>query len=316
MSIEITTAMVDMFSANVMHLAQQKNSRLRAFCRQEVQDAETKSYDRIGTKIAQRKTGRHSDVSYQDTPHSRRRVTSATYYDADLVDEDDKLKTIMNIENEYAIAISSALGRAIDEVIIAGALGTTYGGRDGSSSYTLANANKVACFDGTTTTGVGLNVGTLRAVRKKFKQNEAIEDNEDIVLVLAAQQADDLLGTTQATSSDYAAIKALVDGEIKRFMGFIFVRTELLPFSATNVTYTVTDGTVGAGTGTLTAANARRCFAFTNKKAIICAMGSEVKGRISEIDTKHYSKQVYGSVNVGACRMEEVQVVEIFCKEV
>lgn len=308
--------MVDMFSANVMHLAQQKNSRLRAYCRQEVQDAETKNYDIIGKKTARLKTGRHSEVTYQDTPHTRRRVSTQTYFDSDLVDEDDKLKTVMNIENEYAVSIASALGRSIDEVIIAGALGTAYGGRSGASSYTLANANKVACFDGTTTTGVGLNVPVLRAVRKKFKKNEAIADNEDVVFAFAAEQADNLLGTTQTTNSDYAAIKALVDGEVGRFMGFLFVRTELLPFLSEDVSYNAVTGVVGSGTGTATAATTRRCFAFTNKKSVICSIGSEVKGKITEMPKLHYSMQVYGSVNVGAVRMEENQVVEVLCYEV
>ena len=253
MSVQITTAMVDMFSANVMHLAQQSESRLRKYCRQEVQNAETKSYDRVGTKTAQKKTGRHSDVNYQDTPHSRRRVTMDYFYDADMVDEEDKIKTIMNVENEYAIAIAGALGRAMDEVIIAAALGTAITGRDGSGTATLANANKVSCFDGSTTTGVGLNVPTLRKVRKLFKSNEAVKDNEKIIFIFAAEQADNLLGSTQATSSDYAAIKALVDGEINYFMGFEFCRTELLPFLTADSTYNVTTGVVGSGTGTNTA---------------------------------------------------------------
>ena len=70
MSIEITKAMVDMFSANIYHLSQQEGSRLWEHCRQESQDGESKFYDRIGKRKARRKEGRHSDVVYNDTKHS------------------------------------------------------------------------------------------------------------------------------------------------------------------------------------------------------------------------------------------------------
>ena len=316
MSVQVTQAMIDMFSANVLHLAQQKESRLRQYCRQETQVGEKKGYDRIGLKTAQKKTGRHSDVNYQDTPHSRRWVTTEFYYDADLVDDEDKQKVIMNLESEYLQAIGYALGRATDEEIILGALGTAYTGRNGTGTATLPNTQKVAAFDGTTTTGVGLNVSTLRAVRKKFKKNEVIKENEKLTFVHAAQQADDLLGQTQATSSDYAAIKALVDGEVNYFMGFIFVHTELLPFTATDTTYTVTTGAVGAGTGTVTAGEGRRCFAFTPNRGVLCAMTKEVNGKLDVIPTKHHAMQCYGSLSVGAVRMDEVEVVEVICKEV
>ncbi len=316
MSIQVTTSMVDMFSANAMHLSQQTGSVLHEYTRNESQDSESKFYDRIGLRETRRKEGRHSDVVYDDTPHSRRMVTMEDFYSADLVDQEDKIRTIMNIDNEYTVAMGFALGRRYDEEIITAALGNAYEGKKGTTVTALPNSQKVACFDGTTTTGVALNIGTLRAVRKKFKQNEAIQKGEKVILAVAAQQIDDLLGSTSVTSSDYNTVKTLVDGEVDTFMGFKFVETELLPFLSTDATYTVTNGVVGAGTGTVTAAEGRRCIAFTSKRGVLLAKGREVKGRISEIDTKHYSHQVYAALTIGGTRMEEEQVVEIISKEV
>lgn len=318
MSQQITTSMVDQFSSNVMHLAQQKGSRLREFCRNESQSAESAFYDRIGSKQARRKEGRHSDVVYQDTPHSRRMVTMEDFYDADLVDKEDKLRTIMDPENEYAIAIGNALGRQIDEIIIDSALGNAYGGKKGTQVVALPNSQKVAAFkeDGSETAGSKLNLETLRAVRKKFKQNEAIVKGEKLIFAHAAQQADDLLATTEFTNADYASVKTLVNGETDTFMGFKFVELELMPFNDAAVTYNENDGSVGAGGGTIALGEARRCFAFTEKRGVLCALGMEVMGRIDELPGKHYSNQVYGSLTMGGTRMEEVQVVEILCKEV
>ena len=146
MSFQVTTAMVDMFSANVFHLSQQKMSRLRPFVRNENQNAETAFYDRIGLREARRKEGRHSDVVYIDTPHSRRAVTMIDFYDADLVDQEDKLRTIMNLENEYTQAIAMGLARQTDREIIDGALGDARGGRKGTEIIPLPDSQKVAAF--------------------------------------------------------------------------------------------------------------------------------------------------------------------------
>jgi len=312
----ITEAMVDMFSANVMHLSQQKGSVLSKHCRIEAQEGESKFYDRIGKRSMRKKEGRHSDVIYVDTPHSRRMVTTEDWYDADLVDDEDKLRVIMNPESEYAIAMGMGLGRQKDEEVIAGGLGNAYGGKKGQTVIALPNSQKIAAFDGATATGVAMNVATLRAVRKKFKQNESIAKGEKLIFAWAAQQADDLLGTTEVTSSDFNTVRALVNGEVDTFMGFLFEETELLPFNEAAVTYSVTDGSVGAGAGTVSIGEGRRCMAFTANRAILLASGAEVNGRITEIPGKHYANQVYAKLNIGTTRMEEVQVVEVICKEV
>lgn len=310
--------MVDMFSANVMHLVQQKGSRLRKYCRSEVQNAESKFHDRIGQRKMKRKEGRHSDVTYSDTPHSRRMVTMEDFFDADLVDRQDKIRTIMSPENEYTKAMAMGAGRQIDEIIIESALGAAYGGKKGTQVVNLPDTQKIAAFkkDGSENTGSALNIETLRAVRKKFKQNEAIVDGQVVVMVYAAQQADDLLDTTEVTSADYNTVKALVNGEVDTFMGFKFEQTELLPFNDSAVTYEVASGKVGTGAGTLTAGEGRRCFAFIPNSAILCALGEEVNGRLTEMPGKHYAVQVYAGLTMGGTRMEEEQLVEVLCKEV
>jgi hypothetical protein len=311
MSVQITTSMVKQFSANVFHLVQQKGSRLAPYVRRESISSEESFFDRIGTATARKKTSRHSDIVYDDTPHSRRRVISEDHYYADLVDSEDKLRIIINPESEYAIAARNALGRAMDDEIILQALGTAYTGKDGSGTASLGNSQKIAGHDGSGAAGVGLNVRTLRAVKKKFNENEA--GDEDLYFCLSAEQLDDLLGETEVTSSDYAAVKALVHGDVDSFMGFKFIRSErLLALSAT-VAYDVNTGEVGSGGGTAPV-GARRCFAW-QKMGLLLATAKEITGRIDEIPRKHYAKQVYACMSLGATRMEEERVVEVICKE-
>lgn len=311
-SFEITTAMVDMFSANVMHLSQQKASRLLPHVRVETQSAETAFYDRIGKREMQKKQGRHSEVKYTDTPHSRRAVTMEDWFDSDLIDKEDKLRVIMNPDSEYAIAFASGLARRYERTIIDGVLGSAYTGKKGQTAVEIPNSQKVAAVDGTGTFS-GLNVPTLRKVRKKFKQNEAIEMGEKIIFCMSAQQSDDLLGNTEVTSADFNTVRALVQGEVNTYMGMEFVETELLPFNAETFDHG-TDGSIGSGT-TIAVGEARRCFAMTANRALLLARGQEVNSRITEESKFHFAHQVYSCLTVGAVRMEEAQVVEVLCKE-
>lgn len=312
MSFEITEAMVKQYSANVFHLSQQRGSVLSGFVRTESQHSEAAFYDSIGAVTAQKKVGRHSDTTYQDTPHGRRRVTTEDYFKADLVDKEDKLRVIMNPESEYAQAASMAMGRAMDDVIIDAALGTAYAGKEGGTAVNLANANKIAGFDtAATISGVGLTVNTLRAVKKKFHKNEVMEG--DLYFAITAEQLDDMLGQDSIVNSDYAAIKALVQGDVDTFMGFKFIRLERLPVTSAAVTYDENDGSVGAGGGTLPA-GARRCFAW-KKEGVLLATSASISARMDLMPNKHYATQVYTSMSIGGTRLEEVKVVEVLLKE-
>ena len=313
MSQQITTAMVDMFSANVMHLSQQNESRLWEHCRQETQSSESKFYDRVGLGKVRRKEGRHSDIVYSDTPHSRRMVTTEDWYEADIVDDEDKLRVIMNPESEYAIAFAAALGRNMDEEIIAAVLGSAFGGKKGTQVIALPDSQKLVAVSAGAFSG--LNIETLRRARKQFKQKEAIKKNDKLIFCYAAQQADDLLGTTEVTSADFNSVKALVDGEADTFMGFKFVSTELLPFNSAAVTFDLADGSVGAGAGTVAIGDGRRCMVFTPKRGILFAKAREVSARITELPNKHYANQVYAAHSIGGTRMEEEQVMEVICQE-
>ena len=61
---------------------------------------------------------------------------------------------------------------------------------------------------------------------KKCKTNlrfKFVDPSIPRFIIVGPIQISDLLAVTQATSSDYASVKALVNGEIDTFMGFKFV---------------------------------------------------------------------------------------------
>lgn len=310
MSSQVTEAFVQQYNANVFHLSQQKGSRLQPAVRVESQKSKAAFWDRIGTTAAVLKSGRHSSTPQIDTPHSRRMVTMADYEWADLVDDQDKIRMLIDPTSEYAMAAAFAFGRSKDDVIIAAAIGTAYSGEAGATSVVLPDAQKFAA-----TTGVALsnlNVYTLRKIKKMFDEDE-VEGKR--YFVYTASQAEALLGQTEVTSADYNTVRALVQGEVDTFLGFNFIRTERLGTVAAGVTATAATGAVVTSGGGGTAVNGdRSCFAFA-EQGLLMSVGEDFTTKIDPRVDMSYSTQVYARMSIGATRMEEVKVIEVICQE-
>jgi hypothetical protein len=313
----IDVSFVNGYKTNILMLSQQKNARLFGKSRVEVQNSESDFYERIGSVDAQDVVGRHGDTPNMEVPHSRRRVSLEDAEFGTMLDNFDKIRLLIDPQNSYVQAAVMSLSRKKDAIFIAAALGNAYSGKTGSTAVALPTSQKLAAFDGATTTGVNINVETLVAIKGKFWSNEAIMEGEGLYLALASSQFQALLNNTKVTNVDYASVKALVNGEVNTFMGFTFIHSELLPRSAANVTYTVTDGTVGAGTGTITAAKSRRCIAWAAEGMISVSGigGYDLKVNIGPDAAKKFHPRIYACHSVGATRLEEVKVVEVICSE-
>jgi len=290
MSSQITTSFVEQYSANVSLLAQQTGSKLRNAVDVENVRGKSAFFDQIGVTAAQVRTSRHADTPQIDTPHSRRRVSLATYEWADLVDDADKVRMLIDPTSTYARAAAGAMNRAIDDVIITAMNASASTGVAGGTSTALPSSQKTSTSD----SGDGLSVAKLRSA-KYILDNNDIDPSLKRFLVCGPKQIQDLLAITEVTSSDYAVVKALATGTINSFLGFEFIMSTRLNLDAT---YT-TD---------------RLVFAFT-EDAIKLAMGKDVSAKISERADKSYSTQVYYSMDLGATRMEEEKVVQIPCNE-
>jgi len=310
MSQQIPSSFVKQFSANIYHLSQQKESRLMpTLRRKETLQGEEKYFDRIGTVDVMEKTGRHSETTFQDTPYSRRRVSMRDYFWADLCDKEDKLRIIHNPESEYSMAARAAMGRKMDDIVVAAALGTVYTGKTGATALALPNEQKLGSIDGSGFSQI--NVELLRALKEKFDEAEVDESMRNIVL--GAKEIRALLNETEITNQDFNTIKALVNGEVNSFMGFNFIRIERLPFTTAAIQFDAATGEVGTGADSI-AVGSKRCFAYAGD-AIIGGIGANPTARVSERPDKHYANQVYFSMSMGAMRMEEVKVIEFFTKQ-
>ena len=291
MSNQITTAFVQQYSSNVQMLSQQMGSLLRGVVDVESVVGKNAFFDQVGKTTAVLRTSRHADTPQIDTPHSRRRVSLADYEWADLIDNADKVRLLIDPTSSYAKAAAAAMGRAMDDVIIAALGGTSYTGETGSTSVPLPAGQKP--YSGSNQTD-GLTVAKLLAAKKTLDLAD-VDPSLPRFIVCGPTQISDLLNTTEVKSSDFNTVKALAQGQLDSFLGFKFIVSNRLKFDATN-----TDD--------------RLAYAFTSD-AIKLAIGQDVIARIDERADKSYSTQVYYAMSIGATRMEEEKVVEIACDE-
>jgi|TARA_Y100001951_G_scaffold100662_1_gene104424 hypothetical protein len=290
MSNQITTAFVEQYSRNVTMLSQQMGSKLRDTVDQESIVGKNAFFEQIGVTAAQKKLSRHSDTPQLDTPHDRRRVSMDDYEWADLIDDVDKIRMLIDPTSSYAKAAAAAMGRSMDDVIITAFNASADTGVTGGTSVALPSSSKFA----TSNQSDGLTLAKLRSAKKFFDTND-VDPSLQRYIVCGAQQISDLLGDSTVTSADFNTVRALVQGEIDTFLGFKFVTSNRLPFDASN-----TDD--------------RLCFAYT-EDAIKLAIGKDVQAKISERADKSYSTQVYYCMSIGATRMEEKKVFQIPCNE-
>mgnify|MGYP000041134323 FL=1 len=287
MSNEIMNWSVIDYKSTVDHLLQQKGSKFRMCVMEEsFQGKSGVPINQVGAVTAQKRTTRHADTPLIETPMDRRWVYPTDYEWADLIDDQDKLRIIADPTSPYAINGAYALGRAMDDEVIAAFTGTAKTGEDGGTSTALPAGQTAG------TTAGGMTIAKLREAMQLLMAAEVDVDNEELYCAIGAQQHDDLLGQTQAVSLDYTNKPVLVDGRIKAFMGFNFVDSQRLALSGTDRTAV--------------------CWA---KSGVTLGVFNDIEAKITERDDKSYATQVYVKGTFGATRLEEKKVVAITCSE-
>lgn len=284
MSTTIPQHFVEQFSENLRILSQQKMSLLRNTVMVETGTVgEAVSKDLIGGKGIKpnRVTERHGDTPLNNTPHSRRWAYPERYDYADLLDEADTTKLLANPTGEYLQVHSFIMGRQIDEDVISALGGTAKAGKTASEDKTLPSAQKIAHGS------AGLTVDKLRQAKRILDQNE-VSPMHPRFFVGSAEELEDLLGTTEVTSSDYNAVKALVNGEADTFLGFNMVWCERLTESS----------------------NVRKCYAFA-MPAVCLYFWEEPHTTTSVRVDKRHANQLYSRGEWGAVRVEDEMVVEV-----
>lgn len=309
----VEQSFVQQYRANVIHLAQQKRSRLWSFVQlKDNVKGKVEFFDRIGTSRMQKIVTRHDDTPIMNTPHSRRKVTMEARNWGDMIDKNDELRMLIDPTSSYSQSAANAVGREKDGIIIDAAIGTSYSGENGDTPVVLPAAQKIAA------NGQGLTFQKLLDTKELFDSNEVAGDGGEAdaengggkrVFVYSARQLAELLTDTKLTSSDYNTLQALQRGIIGEFLGFTFVRIE--PRKAAPTAGTAS-GDNYHGLPYNQSTDVTTCIAFYGP-SLALAIGLMDKFEIATRADKNFNKQLYVEMDMGATRVEEVGVVCVDC---
>lgn len=244
--------------------------------------------DQIGKWEMTAKTSVNADTPQNDPNLARTRIDIETYNDARMLDRSLKLQEFSDPTSVAGVCIQSAVGTQIDKIIYNALGGTAYRGETGATTVTFPAGKTVAVDFEAAGTNTGLTTAKIRRAAKML--NAQGVPAGDRTFVTSATGLEQLLGTTQVTSSDYNSVKALVSGEINTWLGFNFV---VLPDGIINVSSNVAD-----------------YYAF-HKTGLCFGMLEQLFMRIEERADKSYSKQVYYELSAGAGRLEEAKVIKV-----
>ena len=159
-------------------------------------------FRKIGKGLATQVTTPSADVVPMGVTHALVNCPLTNWRAAEYTDLFSNADVNFSEVNELATIIAQSLGRRSDQLVI-------------------------DALAATTTTAVGdkdtaLNLDTILAAKKELDKNGVPSENR--YFILESKGMEDLLKTTQITSSDYNTVKALVAGDVNTFAGFKFIQ--------------------------------------------------------------------------------------------
>jgi len=276
MAQSITNAFVTLFDEEVKQ-ASQGEALLRGTMRSRTGvQGNTVKFPKIGKGVATVRVPQ-TDVTPLNVTYSQVTATMTDYIAAEYSDIFHQSHINFDERRELVQVVSKSIARRMDQICI-DALNAA------SSPSTVANSI------GDT---ANMNVDKLRAAAKAL--NEKNVPAEGRYLLMHSSQLDALLGETEATSSDFASVRALVRGEINSFMGFEII--------------TMGDRDEGG----VPKPSDRSCFAY-HRDAVGYAESMAQKSEINYIPEKT-SFLVSSMFSAGAVAIDDEGIVKISCTE-
>lgn len=294
----INSAFINEYRANVIHLAQQGESRLRPnvtevsssgenyyfeFFNQISTDGDTTTnpdYD-VALGVFE-KTGRRAETQYYDDEWTNRGTKNRTFNTTLTFENEDKLQMLVDPQSTYVQGNAMAMRRAYDRLIIEAATADT----TNKAGDTIVLPAGRTIGDGT----APISFDMVTEVQELFLQSEVMMDIGKVA-VIGPTQVRKLLQLTEQTSSDYVNREALQNltqfGVVPNWMGFRWIVSNFLEAPA------------GGELNLL----------FFSPKAIGLVVNQDIRVKISEEGTMSYMWQVFTEFNASATRLEDEHIV-------
>lgn len=231
-----------LFRDTFMQVTQYKGSKLRPYVTEQACSGEgAVAADLIGIVTYRRGTGRRRS-NIENVPERTRRwlVYRDPIETGQYLDNVDKFRQSGQPDSMLVDAHVGAMRRGVDDTILGidengfvgegGILGQVVEGkRPGGAGVALDAQYK------TVHGGAGLTIAKLRAARKKLGLDENDLEFVTPVMAITTNQHDDLLGIVESASANLNMLEQphIVEGKVKRLLGFNFLEVNRLPKDGT-----------------------------------------------------------------------------------
>lgn len=302
------------FNNNWISRLQQQKSRTDPFVDTISFTGERKRFDRVGASTSRLRTERMGVTNIQNVVTDSRWAFRRNYDIGKMLDKDDanNLGQLVLPTSQYIMDHTSEYNRNFDDLVYQTATGSVITGELGNTSVAYGAPSGIIQELGGGQ--IGLTLSKLIKTAEFFMNGE-IDPSMERCIMLTSRQLSNMLdptgGSVQFTSSDYAAIKALVAGTIDTFMGFKFIVNNRIPkYANPNVT---TAYSLQTPITNNLLAGYRPCVAFV--KGAVKMIKGTVSTRIDQRSDLSYATQIYSSWDLGGVRVHDEAVCTIECYE-
>lgn len=292
MSTEIEKLYAPTFKNNVQLLAQQTQSILEPYVTvQPCSGTGAAVADQYGTVTARKKTERHEDTKYSDTPRDRRWLVPVEYYSAELVDKSDIVRMLTDPQSPLARVHVAAMMRAKDSEILQSFFAAARTGELVTSGTTAYNtAYDIAADVEVSGTPAALTPTKLIKSKGRLMRNQVDVAAEPPTMAINTKAWEDMFGQTTFISSDFSGANPLVQANrAQNYAGVNLVQIEHVDFPVNGTTEWF-------------------CPTFV-KSGIVLGVWSDLEVEINKHPLKVSSYEVKVTARFAATRVEEAKVV-------
>lgn len=286
------------YATNLELLLQQKGSKLRGRVREGFHVGKMASpVNQVGAISLKAPAGRFAPKGRTDSEFIRRWVFPQEGEIDQLIDSFDELQTIVDPKSAYTENAANAVGRAWDDAIIVGATGTAQTGQDASAlsseSFNTGNFQIASTFGSSAASG--LTVAKLIEAKRILRHYHNDLEMDQLTAVIGSNQEADLLNQVQVVSTEFNDRPVLVDGQVKRFLGFDVVHSERLPQTTVNTT--------------------RGVLIFV-KSGVYLGIWKDMTNRVTiRNDLSGEPWDLYTQAMFGATRLQPGKVIQVLCAD-
>lgn len=199
MSASVDQTFITKFQSEISHDFQQMGTKLKDTVYNVQANSSVVRFPTLGTIGVETNKPRHADVTPQDVAHSYVEATLSNYHTGQYIDDLDELKTNQSIRSAYIKAMTSALGRKVDNILLT------------ELNTTSNNANASAA---------AIDNSLLSTLRYVAGENDWRDQENSWWIALDPISYSKLLTVTEVMSSDYSMGVTWNEGRIARVLGF------------------------------------------------------------------------------------------------